>query len=99
MIPPSFKVSKEVPEIPRSKLLEDTKKIKRDPQLIFVCDWHPNVLRLPSTLKKNFHLFQNDTTAKEISIPMVAFRRPRSLKNILVKNREREVETPRKTEP
>ena len=98
MIPPSFKISKEVSKKPRSKLLEDTEKIKRDPQLIFVCDWHPNVSHLPSALMKHLHLFQNDTTAKEISVPMVAYRRPISFKNILLKNREREVKTPRKTE-
>ena len=92
---------KEVSMMPRSKLLEDTEKIKRDPQLIFVCDWHPNVARLPSALKKHFHLLQNDTAANEIftSVPMVAYRRPRSLKNILVRNRIREVETPKITEP
>ena len=81
--------------------MEDREESKRDPQSIFVCDRHPNVARLPSTLKKHFHLLQNDTAANEIftSVPMVAYRRPRSLKNMLVKNRVREVETPRITEP
>ena len=86
--------------IPRNKLLEDTGKIKRDPQLIFVCDWHINIARQPSALKKHFHLFENDTAANEIftSVPMIAYRRPRSLKNMLVKNKVRELETPRITE-
>ena len=90
----------EVSKIPRSKLLEDAEKIKRDPQMIFVCDWHPNVSRLPTALKTHFHLLQNDRAAKDIftSVPMVAYRRPRSLKNILVRNRAREDGTPR-TEP
>ena len=72
--------------------------------MIFVCNWHPNVSRLPTTLKKHFHLLENDRKAKEIftSTPMVAYRRPRSLKNMLVKNVISEDDTPEKsktTEP
>ena len=98
------KTIQEVTKIPREKLLEETEKIKRDPQLIFVCNWHPNVSRLPTTLKKHFHLLQNDRKATEIftSTPMVAYRRPRSLKNMLVKNAISEDDQPkqrRSTEP
>ena len=78
----------EVSKIPREILLAEKNKVKRDPQLIFVCDWHPNLSRLSTSLKKHFHLLQNDRKAKNVftSMPMVAYRRPRTLKNILVKN-------------
>ena len=95
----------EVSKIPRTKLLEEMEKIKRDRQSIFVCDWHPNVSRLPTVLKKHFHLLQNDQKTKDIftSMPMVAYRRPKTLKNILVKNNISEKKTPpkhiRTTEP
>ena len=54
------KTIQEVTKIPREKLLEETEKIKRDPQLIFVCNWHPNVSRLPTTPTKHCHLLQDD---------------------------------------
>ena len=80
---------KEVSKITREKLLEETMKVKQDPQMIFVCDWHPNLSRLSTSLKKHFHLLQNDRKAKKVftSTPMVAYRRTRTLKNILVKNK------------
>ena len=78
----------EVSRIDRSELLNDKPREKKDPQVIFVCDWHPNLSMVPSILKKNFHLLENDTKTSKIftSQPLVAFRRPRSIKNILVKN-------------
>ena len=79
---------KEVAKIPRDKLLEDKIKVRKDPQLIFVCDWHPNMSQLPSVLKKHFHLLQNDHKSKEIftTSPIVAYRRPKTIKNIIVRN-------------
>ena len=80
---------KEVSRITRDELLRETIKVKQDPQTIFVCDWHPNLSRLSTSLKKHFHLLQNDRKAKSIftSTPMVAYRRTRTLKNILVKSK------------
>ena len=78
----------EVAKIPRDKLLEDKIKVRKDPQLIFVCDWHPNMSQLPSVLKKHFHLLQNDHKSKDIftTSPIVAYRRPKTIKNIVVRN-------------
>jgi hypothetical protein len=79
---------KEVSQMDRSELLDDKRKDKKDPQVIFVCDWHPILSTVPSILKKHFHLLENDTKTSKVftSKPMVAFRRPRSIKNIVVKN-------------
>ena len=84
-----LRTMKEVSEIPRSKLLEEKSKDKKDPQSIFVCDWHPNMSQLPSVLKNHFHLLENDTKAKLIftSKPIVAYRRPKTIKNIVVRNK------------
>jgi hypothetical protein len=43
---------KEVSRITRDELLRETIKVKQDPQTIFVCDWHPNLSRLSTSLKK-----------------------------------------------
>ena len=77
---------KEISEIKRSKLLEDNIQEKKDPQIIFVCEWHPNLSQLPSILKK--HLLENDTATKKIflSRPIVAYRRPKSIKNYVIRN-------------
>ena len=94
------KTIQEISKIPRTSLLDETQKSKTDQQSIFVCDWHPNVSRLPAVLKKHFHLLQNDRYAKDIftSTPIVAYRRPRSLKNILVKSDLTIEMSPRKQE-
>ncbi len=95
---------KEVANIPREKLLEDKIKVRKDPQMIFVCDWHPNMSQLPSIVRKHFHLLQNDHKSKDIftSSPIVAYRRPKTIKNFVVRNNisnDDILEKPKTTEP
>ena len=71
----------------RSELLEDKDRKKKDPQTIFVAEWHPSLARLPEILKQHFHLLSSDPTLEKVfpNEPTVAFRRPRSLRNQLIR--------------
>ena len=82
--------------IEREKLLEDKTISKKEPQLIFVCDWHPNLALLPSILKKHFHRLENNTKSAKIFTckPTVAFRRPKSLATYLIKNKSSQHKLP-----
>ena len=81
----------EVSKIQRDTLLQDKITPRKDPQMILVCDWHPNLSIIPSILKKHYHLLRNDTKTSKIftSPPTVAYRRPRCIKNLIVKNKSR----------
>ena len=81
-------VIKEVSQIDRKDLLLDRARTIKDPQTIFVTEWHPSLSRLPSILKEHYHLLEQDKTLEKIfpSPPSVAFRRPRSLKNHLLRS-------------
>ena len=78
----------EVLKIERSLLLEDKPREKKDPQIIFVTNWHQNLSTMPSILKKYFHILENDHKTSKIftNKPLVAFRRPKNIGNYLVKN-------------
>ena len=79
---------KEVAEIKREDLLQDKKKEKKDPNSIFVSDWHPMLKNIPSILKQNFHLIENDSSLTKIfpSKPLVAYRRPKTIRNHVVRS-------------
>ena len=72
----------------RRDLLKENQKQKRDPQTIFVCDWHPSLSRVPSILKQHFPILQSDDHLSRVFTgpPTVAFRRPRTIRNHLVRN-------------
>ena len=55
--------------------------------MIFVSEWHPSLSKLPSILKKHYHLLQSDQKLTDIfrEPPSVAFRRPKSLRNHLIR--------------
>ncbi len=78
----------EVAGLDRKDLLEDRTKEKKDPQTIFVTDWHPVLNTIPSILKRNFHIVENDSELIKIfkTKPLVAFRRPRTIRNHVVRN-------------
>ena len=78
----------EVGKMDRMDLLKDHQKDKKDAQTIFVCDWHPSLRRAPSILKQHFPVLQSDERLSKIFLepPTVAFRRPRTIRNILVRN-------------
>ena len=56
--------------------------------MVFVSTWHPLLKFLPSILKKNFHLIENDPTLSQIfsTKPTVAFRKMKTIRNHVVKN-------------
>lgn len=83
------KIVGEVSKLDRDSLLEDREKTAKDPQMIFVCEWHPLLASVPAILKKHYPVLQNDTKTAAIfpSHPIVAYRRPKCIKNIVVKNR------------
>ena len=83
----------EVKSIPRKELLGASKKTKsEDPNSILVCTWHPKLSNLPSVLKKNYDILDNDPRLRTIfsDRPTVAFRRKKNLTNLLCKNDVRE---------
>ena len=89
------KVVQEVSKLERDSLLEDKKKTDaRDPQMIFVCEWHPLLGSVPAILKKHYPILTNDTKTSVIfqSQPMVAYRRPKCIKNFVVKNKSKSLE-------
>ena len=79
---------KTVSQISRSDLLSDRKKEIKDPNCIFVCDWHPNLGNIPSILNKHHHIIEHD---KELSKkikekPIVAFRKIKTIRNHIIRN-------------
>ena len=78
----------EVALLNRKDLLVDRESPTKDPQTIFVADWHPVLNTLPTVLKRNFHIVENDPVLSNIfrTKPLVAFRRPRTIRNYVVKN-------------
>ena len=82
------KVINDVAEMKRDVLLIDEQKAEKDPQTIFVSEWHPCLSKLPSVLKKHFHLLESDQELAKIfpTPPSVAFRRPKSLRNHLIRS-------------
>ena len=81
----------------RTQLLQDNEKQKRDPQTIFVCSWHPSLNNIPSILKEHFHLSQSDKTLSRIftEAPSVAYRRPKNVKQRVIRN---DIRAPPKTD-
>ena len=78
----------EVAKIERNKLLEDSTPKMKDPQVIFVSNWHKQLSPISSILKKHFHILQNDRSTVNVfkDKPMVAFRQPKSIRNFIVRN-------------
>ena len=61
------KVVEEVSKLDRDKLLEDKEKTAtKDPQMIFVCEWHPLLASVPAILKKHYPILKNDTKTSTI---------------------------------
>ena len=55
--------------------------------MIFVSEWHPSLSKLPTILKKHYHLLQSDQNLSKVfpDPPSVAFRRPKSIRNHLIR--------------
>ena len=82
------KTIKQVAEIPRDDLLMEKLKPKKDPQSIFVCDWHPSLSKIPSILKNHYHIIENDHKLRSIfpTEPTIAFRKMKTIRNHLVRS-------------
>ena len=72
----------------REELLQEKAKQSKDPQTIFVCDWHPTLAKIPSLLKQHYALLQSNETLSNIfpESPMVAYRRPKTTGQHLIRN-------------
>ena len=82
------KTQTEVGNIDRNTLFQDRKRSTDDRNVVFVTDWHPNFSRLPSILRENHHLLENDPNLNQIfkSVPIVAFRRTATIRSKLTRN-------------
>ena len=83
-----LKIQKLIADTPREDLLRENIKTKKDPQTVFVTDWHSNFSFLPSILKKHYHIIQNDPYLKEVfpEKPTVAYRKVKTIRNYVTKN-------------
>ena len=72
----------------RDELLIDTQRRKKDAQTIFVCDWHPSLSQIPTILKQHYRILESDERMSNIfpEKPLVAYRRPRTTRQHLVRN-------------
>ena len=91
-------IQKQVADIPREDLLKDKDRTPKDPQTIFVADWHSSFAELPTILKKHYHIIQNDPYLKEIfpQKPSVAYRKVKTIRNMITKN---DINSPTVTKP
>ena len=81
------KLAKEITHMKREDLFTPKEEPKKDPSMIFVTTWHPKLKRLPAVLRSHFHHLQNSEFSNLFTEkPTVAFRRMKTLGNILVKN-------------
>ena len=83
-----LEVRKEVADMKRDELLIDTQRRKKDAQTIFVCDWHPSLSQIPTILKQHYRILESDERMSNIfpEKPLVAYRRPRTTRQHLVRN-------------
>ena len=78
---------REVTKLKREDLLADQPKEKNSERIIFTCDWHPQLRRLPSFLKRNFFHLKNDRNLCSVfqEPPLVAFRRAKTIRKEIVR--------------
>ena len=87
----------EVKNMKREDLLAEKKVPPKDAQSVFICTWHPKLRKLPSILKENFPIIENDDRLSKIftTTPSVGFRRMKNIANFVVRNDI----TPKEKEP
>ena len=78
---------REVSKLKRDDLLSDQPKENKSERIVFTCNWHPHLGRLPSFLKRNFFHLKNDQNLSTVfqEPPIVAFRRARTIRNEVVR--------------
>lgn len=81
-------LAKDMIKLNRDELLKTKDKIKRDTQIIFTCTWHPKLTKLSQILRQHYFFLKNDTSLSNIftEIPMVAFRRKKTIRNHVVRS-------------
>ena len=79
----------------RASLMEYKNKATRADRIPFVVTFHPDLTNISSTIRKHWRLIENDSSLKEIfpSPPVIAYRRPKNLKDILVTSKVKKQET------
>ena len=82
------KISQEVIKMKRTDLLLNRQKTLQDPSTTFVCTYHPKLESLPSILKNNYKILENDPFTKTIfpTKPSVAFRKSKTIQQTIVNN-------------
>ena len=65
----------------RDDLLAEKDVLKKDPQVIFVSNYHDSLKNLPAILKKHYHVLQNDSKLTKLfsKPPIVAYRRAKGI--------------------
>ena len=77
----------EVTKMSRDDLLQPKQQKQKDPSMIFVTTWHPKLSGLPKMLRSHFHHLQNSENSKLFTeLPTVAFKRMKTLGNIIIRN-------------
>ncbi|XP_063415986.1 uncharacterized protein LOC134697633 [Mytilus trossulus] len=79
----------------RASLMEYKNKATRADRIPFVVTFHPDLTNISSSIRKHWRLIENDSSLKEIfpSPPLIAYRRPKNLKDILVTSKVKKQET------
>ena len=81
----------------RTNLLEYKEKTAQTNKIPFVVSFHPHLTNISSIVHKHWRLIENDPSLSEIfpSPPVMAYRRPKNLKDILVSSKvsKREIST------
>ncbi|XP_071177436.1 uncharacterized protein [Mytilus edulis] len=79
----------------RASLMEYKDKTTRADRIPFVVTFHPDLTNISSSIRKHWRLIENDSSLKEIfpSPPVIAYRRPKNLKDILVTSKVKKHET------
>ena len=72
----------------RESLLCDRPRNSEEPQVIFVCDWHPLLKLVSNVLRSHYHLLRNDANLSKVfsAPPKVAFRRAKTIRSYVVRN-------------
>ena len=93
------KAIREASKAKREDLLADQPKKVNTERIIFTCDWHPQLRRLPSFLKRNFFHLKNDRNLGSVfqEPPLVAFRRAQTIRKEIVRS-DHTISAPKKVD-
>ena len=78
-----------VRSIPREEVLVSRKgQQKNENRVPLVCTWHPALVSLPHLLRSAFPIMETNYRLKNLfDVPLVSFRRPKNLRDLLVHTR------------